>query len=115
MTTKSLPSTPVKKVQNDPLAPRSHQMIDYEEISERINDLERQNEQLLDDNRTLSEGFLTKEKGMEALMARMTDVNDENRKLRDVQPRLIFNGSCNRPNKTSVALKNSHQKPDSWL
>ena len=59
-------------------------MIDYEEISERINDLERQNEQLLDDNRTLSEGFLTKEKGMEALMARMTDVNQENRKLRHV-------------------------------
>ena len=84
MTTKSLPSTPVKKIQNDPLAPRSHQMIDYEEISERINDLERQNEQLLDDNRTLSEGFLTKEKGMEALMARMTDVNQENRKLRNV-------------------------------
>ena len=84
MTTKSLPSTPVKKIQNDPLAPRSHQMIDYEEISERINDLERQNEQLLDDNRTLSEGFLTKEKGMEALMARMTDVNQENRKLRIV-------------------------------
>lgn len=84
MTTKSLPSTPVKKIQNDPLAPRSHQMIDYEEISERINDLERQNEQLLDDNRTLSEGFLTKEKGMEALMARMTDVNQENRKLRHV-------------------------------
>ena len=82
MTTKSLPSTPVKKIQNDPLAPRSHQMIDYEEISERINDLERQNEQLLDDNRTLSEGFLTKEKGMEALMAPMTDVNQENRKLR---------------------------------
>ena len=84
MTTKSLPSTPVKKIQNDPLAPRSHQMIDYEEISERINDLERQNEQLLDDNRTLSEGFLTKEKGMEALMSRMTDVNQENRKLRNV-------------------------------
>ena len=82
MTTKSLPSTPVKKIQNDPLAPRSHQMIDYEEISERINDLERQNEQLLDDNRTLSEGFLTKEKGMEALMAPMTEVNQENRKLR---------------------------------
>ena len=115
MTTKSLPSTPVKKVQNDPLAPRSHQMIDYEEISERINDLERQNEQLLDDNRTLSEGFLTKEKGMEALMARMTDVNDENRKLRDVQPKLLFNGNCHSPNKTSVALKNSHQKLDSWF
>ena len=110
MTTKSLPSTPVKKVQNDPLAPRSHQMIDYEEISERINDLERQNEQLLDDNRTLSDGFLTKEKGMEALMARMTDVNDENRKLRDVQPKLLFNGNCNSPNKTSVALKSSHKK-----
>ena len=86
MTTKSLPSTPVKKIQNDPLAPRSHQMIDYEEISERINDLERQNEQLLDDNRTLSEGFLTKEKGMEALTARLSDVNQENRKLRHVRP-----------------------------
>ena len=88
--TKSLPSTPVKKIPNDPLAPRSHQMIDYEEISERINDLERQNEQLLDDNRTLSEGFLTKEKGMEALMARMTDVNQENRKLRIVRPNQNF-------------------------
>ena len=47
---------------DDPLAKTGRQMIDYEEISERIRDLESANDTLLDDNRTLSAGFLEKAK-----------------------------------------------------
>ena len=39
---------------DDPLAKTGRQMIDYDEISERIKDLESANDTLLDDNRTLS-------------------------------------------------------------
>ena len=84
LSTRSLPSTPVKKMITDPLAPRSHQMIDYEEISERIRDLEATNDTLLDDNRTLSEGFLQKEKGMEELTERIAELTKENTELKDL-------------------------------
>lgn len=77
LSTRSLPSTPVQK-KDDPLA----SLIDYDEISERIRDLEQANSNLLDDNRTLSAGFLEKAKSHDELIDRLAEMSKDMREVK---------------------------------
>ena len=87
LSTRSLPSTPVIK-KEDPMAVARNQMIDYDEISERIQDLETANSNLLDDNRTLSVGFMEKSKSHDELVDRLAELTKELVDLKKQQSKL---------------------------